>query len=133
MPGQQKNGIPIGYRVLPKHYNMNRQLTSDEFKNALIESNRLLLVQFKKEWNGPSQIIAPLYTELSNNYSHLADFITIDQELAPGVEQLFGVRELPTILFFYKGQIIDHAIGLTPKNILIEKIEHALATGTHDC
>jgi thioredoxin-like negative regulator of GroEL len=43
-----------------------------------------------------------------------------------GVEKEFGVLELPTILFFKHGELIDHVIGLTPKNALIAKIENAL-------
>jgi thioredoxin 1 len=48
-----------------------------------------------------------------------------------GLDQEYGVRDIPTILFFRKGKIIDHAIGLIPKNMLISKIENAIEAGNN--
>jgi len=110
---------------------MNRQITTEEFKKVVIKNEQLSLVQFKKEWNGASQIIAPVYNDLADTYNGIVDFFTVDLELEPGLDQEFGVRELPTILFFIQGKVIDHAIGLTAKNILISKIELAIAGKTN--
>ena len=103
-------------------------ISKNDLRNGVTNSDRLSLVQFKKEWNGACQIIAPIYEELAKSYKGQADFFTIDVEKEPGVEVEFGVMEIPTILFFKGGQIIDHVSGLTPKNIMITKIENALAS-----
>lgn len=87
----------------------------------------LSLVQFTKQWNGASQIIAPVYNELSASYNGVVNFFTVDVEMEQGLDSEYGVRDIPTILFFKKGKVIDHAIGLTPKNVLISKIENAMA------
>ena len=93
-----------------------------------MDSTHLSLVQFKTEWSGACQIIAPVYEELSKCYNGIADFFSIDVEQEAGMEKEFGVQEFPTILFFKNGKLVDHVIGLTPKNLLITKIENALAT-----
>jgi len=108
---------------------MNRQLTKMNFKKEVIESSTLSLVQFKKEWNGASQIIEPVYNDLAVSYNGVVNFYTVDVEKENGLHQEYGVRDIPTILFFKKGKVIDHAVGLTPKNILISKIENAIAAG----
>jgi thioredoxin 1 len=107
---------------------MNRAISKAEFKKEVIESNNLSLVQFKIEWSGACQIILPIYEELANSYNGQANFFTVDVENEIGLDNEYGVMELPTILFFKKGKVIDHITGLTPKNVLIRKIENALTT-----
>ncbi len=110
---------------------MNRPLSKADFTKEVIESRNLSLVQFRKEWNGASQIIEPVYNELAQSYNGVVDFFTVDVEREKGLEIEFGVMDIPTILFFKKGKVVDHAIGLTPKNILISKIENAMASGNN--
>jgi thioredoxin 1 len=105
---------------------MSRTIGKTQFKKEVMESTHLSLVQFKTEWSGACQIISPVYEELSKCYNGIADFFSIDVEKEAGMEKEFGVQEFPTILFFKNGELIDHVIGLTPKNILIAKIENAL-------
>ena len=105
---------------------MSRNITRTYFKKEVIDSQHLTLVHFKTEWSGACHIISPVYEELSRSYEGIADFFSIDVEKEAGIEKEFGVLEFPTILFFRNGELVDHAIGLTPKNMLITKIEQAL-------
>jgi thioredoxin-like negative regulator of GroEL len=57
----------------------------------------------------------------------MVNFFTIDVEKESGIDKEYGVMEIPTILFFKRGQIIDHVSGLVPKNVVISKIENALS------
>jgi thioredoxin 1 len=107
---------------------MNRMISKQDFKKEVIDSLSLSLVQFRKEWNGACQIISPMYEELANSYRGQAKFFTVDVEKETGIDNEYGVMEIPTILFFKSGKIIDHVTGLTPKNIVISKIENALST-----
>lgn len=103
-------------------------ISKQDFKKEVIDSLSLSLVQFRKEWNGACQIISPMYEELANSYRGQAKFFTVDVEKETGIDNEYGVMEIPTILFFKSGKIIDHVTGLTPKNIVISKIENALST-----
>lgn len=107
---------------------MNQAISKKEFRTAVVSSTGLSLVQFKKEWNGACQIISPIYEELARAYKGQAKFFTIDVEKETGIDHEFGVMEIPTILFFRSGEVIDHVTGLTPKNVMITKIENALSS-----
>jgi thioredoxin 1 len=105
---------------------MNRQISRSEFDKEVINSTSLSLVQFKTDWSGACQIISPVYEELANSYRGQAAFFTVDVEKENDISKKYGVMELPTILFFRRGEVIDHATGLVPKNVMITKIENAL-------
>ena len=103
-------------------------ISKANFRKEVVDGTGLALVQFKKEWNGACQIISPIYEEVAKSYKGQAKFFTIDVEKEPGIDLEFGVMELPTILFFRSGEVIDHVTGLIPKNMMISKIENALTS-----
>ena len=103
-------------------------ISKKDFRLKVISSPTLSLVHFKKEWNGACQIISPIYEELAKSYNGQANFFTVDVEKESGIDRDYGVVEFPTILFFRSGDIIDHVAGLAPKNVMITKIETALAS-----
>ena len=105
---------------------MSRTITRTHLQKEVIASGHLSLVHFKTEWSGACHIITPVYEELSNFYKGMADFFSIDVEQETGIDRDLGVLEIPTILFFKNGKVVDHVVGLIPKNMLITKIEHAL-------
>ena len=105
---------------------MNNSLTKHNFKEKVLDNTILTLVKFKTEWSGPCQIIYPVYAELAKSYRGIAEFFCVDIDKDELLHREYGVSELPTILFFRSGKIIDHAVGLIPKNQLIAKIENAL-------
>jgi thioredoxin 1 len=108
--------------------NMYQALTKENFQKEVIESNNISVVKFKVNWSGACQILEPVYNDLSNAYRGMVNFFTVDVEKEKGLDDLYGVMELPTILFFKSGKLIDHVVGLTPKNNLILKLENAINT-----
>jgi len=105
---------------------MNHHITGKELKKELAANLNLLLVHFKTEWNGSCQILAPVYEDLANVYKGAAKFFTVDAEKNKTALHEYGVIEIPTILFFKNGELIDHVTGLASKRIIISKIENAL-------
>ena len=105
---------------------LNREITGQVFQQEVIRNPKITLVQFKTEWSGACQIIAPIYEELAKSYEGTVHFYSIDIEKEQALEDEYGIMELPTILFFKNGKVIDHVIGMTPRNVLIHKIETAL-------
>lgn len=105
---------------------MSVVISKKEFKKKIINNSNLSLVQFKVEWSGACQIISPVYEELSSLFEREVDFFTIDVEMEPGLEDEYGVMELPTILFFKAGKVVDHITGLIPRYLIIEKIKAVL-------
>lgn len=110
-----------------KENKMNRKISRREFRKEVTESSVLTIVNFKADWSGACQIIEPVYNDLAKAYRSKVNFYTVDVEAENGIEREYGIMELPTILFFISGKIVDHAVGLTSRNILISKIENAIA------
>lgn len=106
---------------------MSQRITRIEINNSMVGRDGLSLVKFKTEWSGTCQILEPVFNKLELSYKGVVNFFTIDVEVEKGVQEEYGIIELPTILFFSKGMIIDHTVGLISKDGLIEKIETALA------
>lgn len=102
-------------------------ITKENFKKEVTESKALSLVQFKTDWNGASQIVSMIYDDLAMSYKGIANFHTVDFENEEALVSEYGIMEVPTILFFKSGRMIDHVVGLVPKNTLISKIENHLS------
>jgi thioredoxin 1 len=105
---------------------MNKVISKDNFKQWVVNSNRLALVQFKTEWSGACQIAAMIFEELAGSYQEMVNFFTVDVERDNELDNEYGIMELPTILFFKDGSVIDHITGMVPKKDLVEKINNAL-------
>lgn len=101
-------------------------VTQKNFKQTVIDCKILSLVQFKTEWNGASQILEMIYNDLTKAYDGVVKFHTVDYETEPALVKEYGVMEIPTILFFKEGKMIDHVVGMVPKHQLVLKIENAL-------
>jgi thioredoxin 1 len=119
--------MPLALNSVPNILHMLKEITIELFEQEVIKSKTLTLVQFKTEWSGPCQILEPVFSDLSEAYSGAAKFFTIDIEKEPGLEKKYGVMEIPTVLLFFHGAVIDHAVGLFSKNMLVAKIENALS------
>ena len=102
-------------------------ISKREIDNRVKKSQALCLVKFQTTWSGASQIIEPVYSELADLYSGVVHFYSVDVEEEAGIEAEYGITELPTILFFRSGIIVDHVVGLISKVRLSEKIENALS------
>jgi thioredoxin 1 len=105
---------------------VNKTIGKKEFRSQVVESIHLNLVQFKTEWNGACQLVSMIYEDLAKVYQGTANFFTVDVEEEILLGKEYGINEIPTILFFKSGKVVDYATGLIPKNVLITKIENAL-------
>lgn len=105
---------------------MQKTISKADFRKQVIENDKLTIVKFKTDWSGTCQIISPIYNELAQSYEDQAEFFTVDVETEKELSDEFGIIEFPTILFFSRGEVIDHAKGLISRTILISKVENAL-------
>ncbi len=105
---------------------MNNSITKETFEQEVINNISLSLVQFKTDWNGACQIVSAMYDVLAASYKGMVNFYTIDMEKENDLANKYGIIEIPIILFFKSRKVIDHVVGLIPKNTLIFKIENAI-------
>lgn len=101
-------------------------LITDSSFDELLGSGLPLVVDFWAEWCGPCKMIAPVVEELSGEYSGKVNIGKIDVDENNEVSSRFGIRNIPTILFFKNGQLVDKQVGATQKSALVQKIEALL-------
>ena len=101
-------------------------LTDSNFDEIVLKSDKLVLVDFWAEWCGPCRVIGPLVNELENDYNGRIIVGKLDVDPNPAVSMKYGIRNIPTILFFKNGAVIDKQVGVVPKSNLVNKIEALL-------
>lgn len=101
---------------------MALEVNDVNFEEVVIKSDKPVIVDFWAEWCGPCRMIAPFIEEISKEYSGKALVTKCDVDNSPQVAAKYGIRNIPTVLFFKEGKIADKQVGAVPKNIFVSKL-----------
>lgn len=101
------------------------EITDANFEEIL-KSEKPVLVDFWAEWCGPCKMIGPIVEELAGDYEGKAVIGKVDVDSNPAVASAFGIRSIPTLMFFKGGEIVDKQVGAVPKAVLAQKLDAAL-------
>ncbi len=101
---------------------MALEITDSNFEEVVMKSDKPVLVDFWAEWCGPCRMIAPIVSELHTEYEGKAVIGKVDVDANPEICAKYGIRNIPTVLFFKGGEIKDKQIGAAPKAKFIEKL-----------
>lgn len=104
---------------------MELTITNENFE-TLKNGNLPLVVDFWATWCGPCRMIAPIVEELAKEYEGRVNVAKCDVEACEDIAASLGIRNIPTLLFFKNGQVIDKLVGAQTKAKLQEKIEGLL-------
>jgi thioredoxin 1 len=102
---------------------MALQFTDANFDAQVLQSDKPVIVDFWAEWCGPCRMVGPIVEEIGKEYEGKAVVGKVDVDSNPGTAGKFGIRNIPTILFFKNGQIVDKQVGAVPKSVLVKKLE----------
>ena len=102
------------------------EITDSNFDELVLKSDKPVIVDFWAEWCGPCRMVGPIVSEIGEDYKDKAIVGKLDVDSNPGVTQKFGIRNIPTILFFKDGVVADKQIGAVPKSALVNKLEALL-------
>ncbi|MGK0436745.1 MAG: thioredoxin 1, partial [Flavobacteriales bacterium] len=90
------------------------ELTAANFEET-INSGKPVMVDFWAQWCGPCRMVGPLVEELANEYTEKALVGKVDVDTNQDIAAKYGVRNIPTILFFKNGEVVDKSVGAVPK------------------
>jgi thioredoxin 1 len=102
---------------------MALELTDGNFKETVLDSDKVAMVDFWAEWCGPCRMIGPIVEELSDEYMGKAVIGKVNVDSNSETATNYGIRSIPTILFFKNGEVVDKQIGAASKAVLVEKLQ----------
>ena len=90
--------------------------------NELLQDSRLVIVDFWATWCGPCRMLSPLLDEVEEEMSDKIVVVKVNVDDADEVAAQFRIMNIPTLLFFKGGQIVDKTVGAMPKTALVQRI-----------
>ncbi len=102
---------------------MALELTDANFDELVMKSDKPVLVDFWAEWCGPCRMVGPIVEELATEYEGKAVIGKVNVDSNQEVAGKFGIRNIPTLLVFKNGEIVDKQVGVAPKTVLAGKLD----------
>ena len=99
---------------------------TDSNWESLISGDKPVVIDFWAEWCGPCRMISPIVEEVVQEYQDKVVVGKVNIDDHSGITQHFGIRNIPTLLFFKGGELTDKHVGAIRKPELIEKINNLL-------
>lgn len=105
---------------------MALELTDANFEELVLKSNKPVLVDFWAAWCGPCRMLAPIIEELGKDYGDKLFIGKVDVDVNQKYAAQYGVRNIPTVLLFKGGEVVEKQVGVAPKKTYSEKIDTLL-------
>ncbi len=102
---------------------MAQELTDTNFKEKVLDSEKLSMIDFWAEWCGPCRAIGPVVEELAKEYEGKVNIGKVDVDKNPDLSVQYGITSIPAILFVKGGKVVDKLIGAQPKSNFVKKLQ----------
>lgn len=97
-------------------------ITSENFEELVLKSEKKVLLDFWATWCGPCRMIAPAVEEIAEEYDSITvGKVNVDEEMALATK--FGITSIPTLIVMEKGQAVNQAVGFRPKDSILKLLE----------
>ena len=101
---------------------MALEFTDANFEELVLQSDKPVIVDFWAEWCGPCRMVGPIVHQLGEEYGDKAVVGKLNVDQNADITKKFGIRNIPTILFFKGGEQVDKQVGAVPKKVLEKKL-----------
>ncbi len=105
---------------------MAHEFTDANFKQEVLDSEKLSVIDFWAEWCGPCRAIGPVIEDLSKEYDGKVNIGKVNVDNNPQISMNYGITSIPAILFVKGGKVVDKLVGAQPKANFVKKIEQHL-------
>ena len=102
-------------------------VTDDTFEAEVIQSEKLVIVDFWATWCGPCKMVEPSLEEIASEYADRGKVARLDVDANNGTAGRYGIMSIPSLLFFKNGEEVDRVIGAVPKSALMSRLDKVLA------
>ena len=90
--------------------------------DELLQSEKLVIVDFWATWCGPCRMLSPLLDEVEEEMADKITVVKVNVDDADEIAMRYRIMSIPTLLFFKNGQVVDKTVGAMPKSTLVDKI-----------
>lgn len=102
---------------------MALEITDANFDEIVLKSTKPVLVDFWAAWCGPCRMVGPIIEEISTDFEGKAVVGKLDVDSNQEFAAKYGVRNIPTVLLFKNGEVVDKQVGVAQKNVYTDKID----------
>lgn len=94
-------------------------VTDESFKDDVLSSDKLVLVDFWAAWCGPCRMVAPVLEEIAGEYAETLTVAKLDVDANPATSRDYQVLSIPTLILFKGGEPVVQIVGAKPKTALL--------------
>lgn len=105
---------------------MAKIITDAEFKNEVLESQDVVLVDFYADWCGPCQMLSPIIDEIATDMEGKAKVLKVNVDNAEVTARTYGIMSIPTLMIFKNGEVVNTLRWVQGKEVIVSEIESQL-------
>ena len=99
------------------------QIATNTSFDGLLESEKLVIVDFWATWCGPCRMLSPLLDEVEEEMADKITVVKVNVDDADEIAMRYRIMSIPTLVFVKNGQMVDRTVGAMPKSTLVHRIE----------